>query len=31
MLLLRKNGNENGSRAVVAVVIGAGAAGEVHG
>jgi len=31
MLLLRKNGNENGSRAVVAIVIGAGAAGEVHG
>jgi len=30
-LLLRNNGNENGSRAVVAAVIGAGAAGEIHG
>jgi len=28
MLLLRNNGNENGSKAVVAIVIGAGAAGE---
>ena len=31
MLLLRNNGNENGSRALVAVVIGAGAAGEIQG
>ena len=30
-LLLRNNGNENGSRAVVAPVIGAGVAGKIHG
>jgi len=31
MLLLRNNGNENGSRALVAAVIGAGAADEIQG
>jgi len=31
MLLLRNNGNKNGSRVVVAVVIGAGVAGEIQG
>ena len=31
MLLLRNNGNENGSRAKVATVIGAGVAGEIDG
>ena len=31
MLLLRNNGNENGSRAMVAAVIGVGTAGEIQG
>ena len=31
MLLLRNNGNKNGSRVVVAAVIGVGAAGEIQG